>query len=239
MKILLPSSDNYSYRNGLATLSDGILRIQKCCEFSNIMYDFTYAIYGKTHCYYCGAEFYYGNEELENVNRSSKKNSSGKSFLSPAKITLDHMYPTSVGGPTIPNNLIPCCKNCNNRKSFLTEEEYNFFLSLPKSKRREYQQDVSKYRYFQLKWHGIMIPQEWFTYGSIRDISVNISLDLPIHKKYAKISEYYNTYGHLPAPLVVDSNFYLLDGFARLLFAKNNSLKNIPIICLENVQYVR
>lgn len=238
MKILLPSTQ-YSYRNGLAELSDDTLKIQRCSEFFNVMYDLTYHIRGKTRCYYCGGEFYYGQEDIQHLNRNSKSGSQSKAFIHPSKITLDHKFPTCVGGPTLPDNLVPCCKNCNNRKTFLTEEEYRFFLALPKSKRKEYQQDVLKYRYFQLKWHGIMIPQEWFTYGSISDITVNISLDMPVHKKYAKISEYYSTYHRLPAPIIVDSDYYLLDGFAKLLFAKNNGIKNLPIIWLENVKYVR
>ena len=43
----------------------------------------------------------------------------GKSF--PAKdLTMDHIVPLSRGGKSTKGNIVPCCKNCNNEKKYLT-----------------------------------------------------------------------------------------------------------------------
>ena len=34
--------------------------------------------------------------------------------------TLDHMYPRRWGGVSIPDNLVPSCKNCNGDKMDMT-----------------------------------------------------------------------------------------------------------------------
>ena len=52
-------------------------------KFQDIMYDITYRLKGSNRCYYC----------VEDVK--------------PNKITLDHVYPQALGGPTIPQNMVP------------------------------------------------------------------------------------------------------------------------------------
>ena len=69
-------------------------------KFDEIMYDITYRQKGRNKCYYCGRV----NSDIE-----------------PLKITLDHIYPRSLGGPTIPQNLIPACRKCNSTKENMTE----------------------------------------------------------------------------------------------------------------------
>jgi len=59
-----------------------------------------------------------------------------------------------------------------------------------------------------------------------------------ISKKYSKIETFYNAYQHLPYPIVVDRNNYLIDGFLVLMFAKNNNITRVPTIVLENVEVV-
>jgi 5-methylcytosine-specific restriction endonuclease McrA len=43
----------------------------------------------------------------------------GKIF-SPAELTMDHVVPISRGGKSTKGNIVPCCKNCNNQKKYLT-----------------------------------------------------------------------------------------------------------------------
>ena len=31
--------------------------------------------------------------------------------------SLDHLYPRDYGGISVPNNLVPCCKDCNGKKN--------------------------------------------------------------------------------------------------------------------------
>ncbi len=43
----------------------------------------------------------------------------GKSFPS-KELTMDHLVPLSRGGKSTKGNIVPCCKNCNNEKKYLT-----------------------------------------------------------------------------------------------------------------------
>lgn len=43
--------------------------------------------------------------------------------LAVGDLTLDHIYPASRGGKTIPENLVTSCKPCNQRKADRTPEE--------------------------------------------------------------------------------------------------------------------
>ena len=56
------------------------------------------------HCYYCQQVF-------------------------PAKtLTMDHLVPLSRGGKSTKSNLVPCCKDCNNRKKNLLPIEWEDYL---------------------------------------------------------------------------------------------------------------
>ena len=81
------------------------------------------------------------------------------------------------------------------------------------------------------------IPEEWITSKKIDTILVTFLIgESYTGKRYSKIEKFYNEYGHLPYPIVVDRNNFLLDGFLVLIFAKNNNISNIPTIVLENVE---
>jgi 5-methylcytosine-specific restriction endonuclease McrA len=42
----------------------------------------------------------------------------------PSEITMDHIVPLSKGGRSEKNNIIPCCKECNNKKKNLLTFEW-------------------------------------------------------------------------------------------------------------------
>ena len=46
----------------------------------------------------------------------------GKKF-SPDELTMDHILPVVRGGKSTRGNVVPCCKECNNRKKYLTPAE--------------------------------------------------------------------------------------------------------------------
>jgi 5-methylcytosine-specific restriction protein A len=50
-------------------------------------------------CYYCGETF------------------------QPSELTMDHVLPVVRGGKSTKSNCVPCCKECNNDKKFLTPAE--------------------------------------------------------------------------------------------------------------------
>ncbi|MEE8394893.1 MAG: HNH endonuclease [bacterium] len=47
----------------------------------------------------------------------------------PAKtLTMDHVVPIIRGGKSIKSNLVPCCKDCNDRKKYLLPVEWEEYL---------------------------------------------------------------------------------------------------------------
>ena len=40
-----------------------------------------------------------------------------------AELTMDHIVPVARGGRSVKGNVVPCCKECNNRKQYKTPVE--------------------------------------------------------------------------------------------------------------------
>lgn len=55
----------------------------------------------------------------KNFTQNGKCHYCGKIFL-PEEITMDHIVPLSRGGKSTKGNIVPCCKECNNKKKYLT-----------------------------------------------------------------------------------------------------------------------
>jgi len=55
-------------------------------------------------CYYCGQKF------------------------KPAELTMDHLVPITRGGKSAQGNLVPACKECNNKKKYLLPTEWEEYL---------------------------------------------------------------------------------------------------------------
>ena len=43
-------------------------------------------------------------------------------------LTMDHLLPLARGGRSTKNNLVPCCKDCNNRKKSMLPLEWEEYL---------------------------------------------------------------------------------------------------------------
>ncbi|MDH3981603.1 MAG: HNH endonuclease [Kiritimatiellaceae bacterium] len=43
--------------------------------------------------------------------------------FAPNELTMDHVLPVVRGGKSVKSNCVPCCKECNNDKKFLTPAE--------------------------------------------------------------------------------------------------------------------
>jgi len=56
-------------------------------------------------CYYCGGKF----KAME--------------------LTMDHLVPIVRGGRSVPGNLVPACKECNNKKRYLLPMEWEEYLN--------------------------------------------------------------------------------------------------------------
>lgn len=62
-------------------------------------------------CYYCGVTF------------------------KPAELTMDHLIPIARGGKSVHGNLVPACKECNNKKKYLLPSEWEEYLELIREKK--------------------------------------------------------------------------------------------------------
>ncbi len=56
-------------------------------------------------CYYCGRVF------------------------PPSELTMDHLVPLARGGQSTKGNIVPCCKECNNKKRSLLPVEWQEYLA--------------------------------------------------------------------------------------------------------------
>lgn len=45
------------------------------------------------------------------------------------ELTMDHVVPLARGGRSTKGNLVPCCKDCNNKKKHLLPMEWEAYLS--------------------------------------------------------------------------------------------------------------
>lgn len=104
MNVELPTKN---LRANSFLIKDGILFVRNRWSLKQVMSSLTYQIKGRRECYYCHKKFF------------------------PSEMTLDHLYPQQIGGPTITNNLVPCCNECNGKKrKFNSRRVFCFFSSV-------------------------------------------------------------------------------------------------------------
>lgn len=48
--------------------------------------------------------------------------------IKPAELTMDHVVPLARGGKTTKGNVVPACKECNNKKKQLLPMEWDQYL---------------------------------------------------------------------------------------------------------------
>jgi len=46
----------------------------------------------------------------------------------PAELTMDHIVPIVRGGKSVRGNIVPACKDCNNKKKYLLPLEWDEYL---------------------------------------------------------------------------------------------------------------
>lgn len=56
----------------------------------------------------------------------------GKTFA-PYELTMDHLVPIVRGGKSTRGNVVPACKECNNRKKYLLPVDWEEYLETLKS----------------------------------------------------------------------------------------------------------
>lgn len=201
-----------------AYIENGILKIRKTVSFKRIMKEVTFELNGGKHkCGYCNKTF--ENEEM----------------------TIDHMYPQTMGGPTITNNLVPSCNKCNSDKTDMTYDEFIEWNSiLKKQEQDKYLNVVRDKKRKMRKRKEYQIPKEWYSQQQITTILVEVILDdtCSYTKKYKQVERFHNKYGYFQKPIIVDKNGVLLDGYNTVIFAKNHYISTLPVIKLENVEVI-
>lgn len=218
MNIVLPENFYYegTQRKGYAEVKNNELIIYGTVPFKDLMYSLTYAIYGRDKCHFCG-------KSLENE-----------------IATLDHLYPQDLGGPTIPNNMVPACSKCNNEKSNMTYDQYKE-LSLIKDKReaRRFKRAIYDQRELLRKTRQYDIPEEWITQIKLSTVIVELFFEEKLRgAKYRNTADFYKKYGYFQRPLIVNKSHYLFSGFTELIVARLLKMQNVPAIVLDNVKVV-
>lgn len=56
--------------------------------------------------------------------------------VSAKELTMDHIVPISRGGKTAKNNVVPCCKTCNNQKKQLLPMEWEAYVQSRQNENR-------------------------------------------------------------------------------------------------------
>ncbi len=219
MKIQLPEAFEYHDEHGnFAYVRDGILYMSPYMDFEKLMYAITYLLKGEKVCCYCHRP------------------------LSSSNCTLDHAFPRGLGGISIPENLKPCCKKCNNEKGDLTLKQYKEISKIGSKQRRAAAIKNARESNFNLiRKKGILIPEKWYKLRRGYSVIGIIASDRPSKSSYTykKIAQKYEEYKRICRPVVISSNRFVLDGFMVLFMAKNLELDiDIPFITLENVTVV-
>lgn len=216
--MIIEVPNGYTFKkegNIIAFEENGILKIRSGKgKFNDVMYDLTYKSKGNTRCYYCKKEF------------------------DSHKITIDHVYPRALGGPTIPQNLVPACKFCNRRKGDMTPSQFKAFIRLgDPQKQKKFLADFFQTKYFQERWVHVL-PDDWCSNTPIRELILLVNLHDTKTSKYKKAKEFYLRCGQFRKPIIIDKHRFVLDGFTEVLYAKNNKIQEIPTIVLENVEVI-
>ena len=184
MLIDLPDNFRYSKNNvDYAEVKDHVLYLNSNAPFRNVMYSITYSLKGKEQCFYCGKDI-------------KKK-----------KLTVDHLYPQDMGGPTIPNNLVPSCERCNSVKSNMSYQQYKSYLMLGKKDKDLFRKLIREQQELIRKSGKYDLPKGWVCYRSIKNFIVRVDMDKKYKgTKYNRISAYYEKYGAIQKPLILDKN---------------------------------
>lgn len=217
MRIRLPQSFIYTNRtkNAGAYVKDDILYVNGYISFEDLMYTITYMVKGYHKCYYCGCE-------LTDKNR-----------------TLDHMYPRRWGGISIPENLVPSCKNCNQDKKDMSYDQFMQYRRIKNQKAKE--EFYAKCLQANLKVRKrakFVLNSNWLSVYNIQELLKYMRFNKLEKTKSNNLAAYYRNWGQYTHPIIVSSNGWVFKGRHILHHAKKIKRKSVMAIVLENVVVV-
>lgn len=215
MIIRLPERFIFSSKGNIensAYVENGVLYMSKYTNFENLMYHITYVLKGYDRCCYCG-------EKLTSSNR-----------------TMDHMYPRRWGGVSIPENLIPSCKRCNQDKKDMTYQQFQEWRKFKTPKEREKFYEAALAENLKIARNGeFIIKKKWLSPYDFKNVVKYISFDRLSKQKFTLLSAYYRNWGQYPHPIVISSNGWVISGLHILRHAKEHNLSHVMAVVLENV----
>ncbi len=217
MIIRLPENYFYTARgpDDYAYVRNNILYIEGFVNFEHLMYNLSYTINGFDQCYYCGCA----------LTRSNR--------------TLDHIHPRRWGGISLPENLVPSCKNCNGKKTDMTLEQFIIFEKINNSAKQHdfYQKCIQENEDF-MRSRKFLIPDNWVCMYDASKLINSLSFKFLEMSKMEKLEDYYNRIGQYTHPIVVSSNGWLFKGKHILYHARKIHRPIVPAIVLENVEVI-
>lgn len=209
MHVLLPKKFHFNRTRNY--IENDNLFIASDVKFRYLMYSLTYAIH-KNRCYYCGKKI--KNKKLK---------------------TIDHVIPRALGGITVTNNLVPACEECNNNKAFMSVTQFHLWNSMRPRDRKEYEK-ILRDRVEKIhQTKGFDLPESWIEYASLNQIDNTYEFEYEKGKKYEKVKCFYETYGKLPRPIVVDNDYNILESRSVYIVAKDKGIKEIPVVRCDNI----
>ena len=217
MKIRLPETFIYTNRSksDSAYVKNGILYVKGNVDFEQLMYTITYMVKGYEKCHYCG-------RELTDKNR-----------------TLDHMYPRRWGGISIPENLVPCCKNCNSDKMDMSYDQFMQYRKLKTKKDKEEFYKKCVWANMKVRRRSrFVLNSNWLCVYDIQDLLRYMRFDKLEATKSNNLAAYYRNWGQYTHPIIVSSNDWVFKGKHILHHAKGIKRKSVMAIVLDNVVVV-
>lgn len=215
MIIRLPERFIYSNKGDAeksAYVENGILYMSKYANFEDLMYTITYVLKGYDRCCYCG-------KRLTMQNR-----------------TLDHMYPRRWGGISIPDNLLPSCKECNQSKKDMTYRQFQEWRKLETTKEKDmYYNEVLAQNFKIAKRGKFIIKRKWLSAYEYSNVAKYISFNRLSEKKKKLVASYYRNWNQYPHPIIVSSNGWIIKGLHVIHHARKIRKRHVMAVVLENV----
>lgn len=184
------------------------LYLNRSANFESVMKRIVYSNYGKV-CPYCGKKM--------------------------RRTTIDHKYPRHYGGPSIPDNMVVCCPECNSEKGDLTSEQFLKYMELSILEKDAFRKECIRSTEELIKQVGYILPQEWIDITDMKKIKGIKKFENTMHDS-TKIKNYFREFGNLCTPFVISSNYYPLTNEQLLTWLSKKS-KIVSAIRLENVFY--
>ena len=114
-----------------------------------------------------------------------------------------------------------------------------FHLIRDHKERRILKRNVNEYHETMRRKRIYELPKNWVTDIALSTVIVELFFKEKFKgTKYNNIKRFYENYGFLQKPIIVNKNHYLFNGFTEIVFAREIGLQKVPAIVLDNVKVI-